>query len=275
MEKKSEIKTPTNEEVIDELTKDLKDSCIRDSSKGLSEENENKCAVSDDPWDNIGKELGDEAQDDSKACLTELPEDFVDEEALKDREVNLNEDDAKKMRIDAEALKNEGNTKFKNGEYKEAVIIYTRGIQTCPLTFDKDRAILYANRAAAKSKYMVDKDSAIADCTKAIELNPNYVKAYSRRARLYEESDKLDEALADYNKVLTFDPTDSDANYAIRRLPPLIQEKNEKLKTEMLGKLKELGNMVLRPFGLSTENFELQKDPNSGGYSVKFNQNSS
>lgn len=90
---------------------------------------------------------------------------------------------------------------------------------------------------------------------------------------MYEETDKLDESLADYKKVLELDPGNAEARAANMRLPPRIEERNEKMKAEMIDKLKDLGNMILRPFGLSTSNFQMQQDPSTGSYSINFNQN--
>lgn len=40
---------------------------------------------------------------------------------------------------------------------------------------------------------------------------------------------------------------------------------------EMLMRL-QLGNGILKPFGLSTDNFNMVKDEKTGGYSMNFNQ---
>lgn len=50
-------------------------------------------------------------------------------------------------------------------------------------------------------------EKSIKDCTKAVELKPTYVKALLRRAELYEKTEKLDEALEDYQQLLQLDPS--------------------------------------------------------------------
>ncbi|KAG8628042.1 hypothetical protein KVT40_003915 [Elsinoe batatas] len=59
---------------------------------------------------------------------------------------------------------------------------------------------------------------------------------------------------------------------ALAALGPRLDDARQREMAEMMGKLKGLGNSLLKPFGLSTENFNFVKDEKSGGYSMNFQQ---
>ncbi|KAI1373283.1 hypothetical protein F4677DRAFT_226618 [Hypoxylon crocopeplum] len=105
-------------------------------------------------------------------------------------------------------------------------------------------------------------------------------KALMRRARAKSELggwSNLASAEEDY-KILSTMENLSVADRKIvqtqlRTLPPRTKAAQEKEMSEMWGKLKDLGNGILKPFGLSTENFQMVKDEKTGGYSMNFSQN--
>ncbi|KAL1514049.1 hypothetical protein ABEB36_003372 [Hypothenemus hampei] len=253
-------KIPSNEEVVDEITKNFTEN-LSISSKINQDKEPNHSVPSD--FENS----------DNEEVNSTKADDFIDEERLESLEATLTDEEKLVRHKEALEFKRQGNEGFKLENYLESITLYSEGLKICPLKFSSDRAILYANRGASKAK-LDRKENAIEDCTKAIELNNTYVKAYLRRAKLYEEIDKLDESLADWKKIIELDSKNIEAHEAEIRLVPKINERNEKLKEEMLGKLKDLGNVILRPFGLSTDNFKLTQDPNTGGYSVNFSQGS-
>lgn len=104
-------------------------------------------------------------------------------------------------------------------------------------------------------------------------------KALMRRAKARSEKGgwgDLQSAEDDY-KVLSqmpaLPPQDRKiVQKALAELPPRINIAKETEMGDMMGKLKELGNGILKPFGLSTDNFNMVKDENTGGYSMNFNQ---
>ncbi|NWU94737.1 TTC1 protein, partial [Upupa epops] len=121
-------------------------------------------------------------------------------------------------------------------------------------------------------------------CFLAVELDPNYIRAFLRRAELYEKTEKLDEALEDYKAVLEKDPSVHQAreacmvslfrpNFKPRTFLSGVKTQCHFCKQLHMSKLKDLGNLVLRPFGLSTENFQIKQDSSTGSYSINFVQN--
>jgi hypothetical protein len=73
-------------------------------------------------------------------------------------------------------------------------------------------------------------------------------------------------------QIVELDPSDRKAAASVALWTPVVAERQEKMKEEVLGKLKDLGNSVLGNFGMSLDNFKMDKDPNTGGYSIRFEQ---
>ncbi|XP_026166121.1 tetratricopeptide repeat protein 1 isoform X2 [Mastacembelus armatus] len=240
----------------------------KEQGDGLQEEEEQGDGLQEEEEQGVG--LQEEENSDSEMKEEDSRAVELDDDYLREVEKVLTEEEKEGRRNQSLTLKEKGNSQFKAGDWVEAERSYTEALGLCPVCFSKERAVLFSNRAAARL-HLDLKEQAIADCTR--ELNPDYLRALLRRADLYEQTEKLDEALEDYKRVLDQDPNQTRARHACMRLPQQIQERNEKLKEEMISKLKDLGNMILRPFGLSTNNFQVNQDQDTGSYSINFVQN--
>jgi tetratricopeptide (TPR) repeat protein len=133
-----------------------------------------------------------------------------------------------------------------------------------------------------------DDDSAalaklVADDTRKADISRIRAKALMRRARARASLSgwaNLAGAEEDYKRLASdprlssiLPPSDMRTVRAgLRDLPPKTAAAKDKEMAEMMGKLKELGNGILKPFGLSTDNFKMVKDDKTGGYSVNFEQ---
>src|SRR5215510_7369950 len=73
----------------------------------------------------------------------------------------------------------------------------------------RDALAYYKRGVAYQDKH--EHDRAIADYTKAIEINPQYGDAYNNRGAAYQDKHKHDRAIADYTKAIEINPQYGDA----------------------------------------------------------------
>ena len=170
----------------------------------------------------------------------------------------------------ATRLKELGNARYKNQDFFEGIRYYGQALAYCPTdaTYAHARAVCHSNRGACymalgKYRYVVEETSL------AIELDPRYIRALMRRAKAYELMDRLEDAVEDLNAAVQVDQSYVPALQEQRRVNELYKIKTEKMKDEMLGKLKGFGNTILGKFGMSLDNFKL-KPQDGGGYSVSY-----
>jgi import receptor subunit TOM70 len=131
------------------------------------------------------------------------------EEIKSDEKVEVASEAEKVVVKDNETLaaeaKAQGNKLFTSQRYEEARDMYSKAIE-----YNAD-PVYYSNRAACYSM-LKDFENVVKDCTAALELNKNYVKALSRRATAYEHLNKFSQALNDYTAVCVLEGFKNEAS---------------------------------------------------------------
>ena len=89
----------------------------------------------------------------------------------------------------------EGMDQGMKGDYKAAIRIFSRLIQTYPHYADA-----YYNRGLAKKK-LGDTEGAIADYNQAIKIDKNLAEAYQERGNIWLELKNKDKAIQDFKKA--------------------------------------------------------------------------
>jgi clan AA aspartic protease (TIGR02281 family) len=100
-----------------------------------------------------------------------------------------------------------GNDYYKNSDYSQAIIHYTKSIEV-----KSDNPNVYYNRGLAKfnlAKY----SSAIEDFSIAILQNPNYSNAYLERANSKKKLGEIKQAIEDYSMVIMLDSSNYESYY--------------------------------------------------------------
>jgi tetratricopeptide (TPR) repeat protein len=115
---------------------------------------------------------------------------------------------------------NRGNGYYLKSEYDRAIEDFTKAIETgLPARSAATRirpgeiqdtvlptaAIAYSNRGDAYSR-KGDDAHAIADYSKAIEIDPNFEEAYLNRGSVYASKGEYDRAIVDYSKAIDINP---------------------------------------------------------------------
>ncbi|XP_033832354.1 serine/threonine-protein phosphatase 5 [Periophthalmus magnuspinnatus] len=120
---------------------------------------------------------------------------------------------------DAELLKEKANKYFKEKDYENAIKYYTEALELNP-----SNAIYYSNRSLAYLRTECY-GYALADATKALEIDKNYIKGYYRRATSNMALGKFKAALKDYETVVRVRPNDKDARMKYQECKKIVNQK--------------------------------------------------
>ncbi|KAI9717757.1 MAG: hypothetical protein M1812_004486 [Candelaria pacifica] len=141
-------------------------------------------------------------------------------------------------------MKEEGNASFKAGRWQQAVDTYTQALEVDPLNKGTNSKILQ-NRALSSMKLKQYK-SAIADCTRALELDPTYLKARKTKAKALGESGDWDEAVREFKSIAENNPSEPGIQKEVRNAELELKKAKRKDYYKILGVEKEANDNEIK-----------------------------
>ena len=126
--------------------------------------------------------------------------------------------------------KAKGNECFKGDDYPTAVKHYTEALKRLGPD-GEGRHLIYSNRAACYTK-LFGLNEALKDAELCIEIAPDFVKGYTRKAAAQFFMKDYDKALASYHKGLDVDATNDECKDGVRRCMEQINKANSGQLTE-------------------------------------------
>jgi import receptor subunit TOM70 len=119
-------------------------------------------------------------------------------------------------------LKQAGNKAYGSKDYNKAIGLYGQAILCKP------DPVYYSNRAACYNA-LSEWEKVVEDCTAAISMDSEYVKALNRRAHAYEHLGLFSEALLDYTASCIIDGFKNESSaQSVERLLKKVAEKKGK-----------------------------------------------
>lgn len=112
-------------------------------------------------------------------------------------------------------MKEEGNSEYKAGRWQSAFDLYTKALEVDPANKGTNSK-LYQNRALCRIK-LKQYDEAIADCEKAVSLDPSYLKARKTKANALGLAEKWEAAVREWKAIHELDPEDRTVAKEVRR----------------------------------------------------------
>ena len=194
-------------------------------------------------------ESGDGDEDDDEMDEEEEEEE-EDEDEMEEEEEEEEEEDPAEVAL---RWKEAGNKKYKSGDLYGAIDDYTRAIDADPTV-----AAYYNNRAAARMSLENPQTSkAIADCKKAVELDPKNVKAWVRLGKSSLRKGLFTESIHALKQALELASTNSVARAELieaQRTEMRLKRARDLLKE---GKISEANSMVNAGLVRSPESHDL------------------